>query len=292
LRTSSSAFQLQQAYRLHTLQAGVHEQEITQIIGLLRSSGVEPLMAKGWAVSRSYPEAGLRPYGDIDVCVRQDQYSAAAAVLRSPAADGYAVDLHQGFFGLKDRTFDDLYACSRLVRVGAVDVRVLGPEDHLRLLCTHMLSHGAWRPLWLCDIGAALESRPRDFDWERCLAGNRRRADWVACAFGLAHQLLGARVEDTPAAWRATHLPSWLVPTVLRQWGGGNGQREPIVSCLRHPAGLLKALRLSWPNPILSTVEMGGAFNELPRLPFQLGQCAARSVQIAAELAGSVRRGH
>ncbi len=290
LRTCPAASQLQQAYRLHTLQAALHEREITQAIGLLRSSGMEPLMAKGWAVAQLYPEPGLRPYGDIDVCVRPEQHSAAVALLRSPAARGCAVDLHQGFFGLQDRTFDDLYAHSRLVRLGEVDVRVPGPEDHLRFLCAHMLSHGAWRPLWLCDLGAALESRPADFDWDRCLGGKKRPADWVACALGLAHQLLGAQVDDTPVAWRANHLPSWLVPTVLRQWGGGNGPREPIVTYLRHPAGMLKALRHCWPNPILATVEVGGPFNELPRLPFQLGQCLSRTAQIAAQLAGSLRK--
>ncbi len=290
LRTCPPAFQLQQAYRLHTLQAALHEREIIQTIGLLRSSGLEPLLAKGWAVTRLYPEPGLRPYGDIDLCVRPEQYLAAVAALRSPAASGCPVDLHQRFFRLKDLTFDDLCARSEPVRIGEVEVRVLGPEDHLRFLCAHMLSHGAWRPLWLCDIGAALESRPRDFDWERCLGENRRRADWVACAIGLAHQLLAARVEDTPAAWRAKRLPSWLVPTVLRQWGSGNGQREPIVSYLRHPAGVLKALRLCWPNPILATAELGGPFNELPRLPFQLGQCLSRTAQIAAQLAGSLRK--
>ncbi len=289
LRACPPAFQLQQAYRLHTLQAALHEREIAQAINLLRSSGIEPLLAKGWAVSRLYPEPGLRPYGDIDLCVRPEQHPAAAALLRSPAAQGCPVDLHQRFFGLKARTFDDLYARSEPVRVGEVEMRVLGPEDHLRFLCAHMLSHGAWRPLWLCDIGAALESRTADFDWSRCLGGNKRRADWVACAIGLAHQLLGARVDDTPVARRAKHLPSWLVPTVLREWGGGYGQREPIVSYLRHPAGMLKALRLCWPNPILATVEVGGPFNELPRLPFQLGQCLSRTAQIAVELAGSRR---
>jgi len=290
LRTWPPAFRLQQAYRLHTLQAAIHEREITQAIRLLRSSGIEPLMAKGWAVTRLYPEPGLRPYGDIDLCVRPEQHAAAAAALRSPAAQGCPVDLHPGFFGRKDRTFDQLYARSRLVRLGEVELRILGPEDHLWFLCMHMLSHGAWRPLWLCDIGAALESRPPDFDWVRCLGGNKRRSDWVACALGLAHQLLGAQVDDTPAAWRANHLPRWLVPTVLRQWGGGYGQREPIVTYLRHPAGVLKALRLCWPNPILATVEVGGPFNELPRLPFQLGQCVSRTTQIAAQLAGSLRK--
>src|SRR5205814_891640 len=80
---------------------------------------------------------------------------------------------------------------------------VLGPEDHLRLLCLHMLVHGVCRPLWLCDIGAALESRPAEFDWRWFLSGDPRRTRWALCALGLAHELLGARLQDTPVAERA-----------------------------------------------------------------------------------------
>ena len=286
LRTSPPALGLQQAYRLHTLVAAIHERAIKRVVTLLRSSGVEPLLAKGWAVARLYPEPGLRPYGDIDLWVRPEEHSAAVAALMEAPPLGCAVDLHQGCLELKDRTLDELYARSRLVRLEEVDIRILGPEDHLRFLCVHMLAHGAWRPLWLCDIGAALESRPADFDWDCFLRGSRRRSDWVACALGLAHGLLGARLEDTPVASRANCLPSWLVRTVLRQWGVRYRHREPIVAYLRHPAGVLEALRLCWPNPILATVEVGGPFNELPRLPFQLGQCLKRTAQIAAELAG------
>lgn len=290
LRVCPPAFQLQQAYRVHTLQVAVHERQIKEVVTLLRSSGVEPLLGKGWVVGRLYPEPGLRPYGDIDLWVRPEQHAAAVAAVRSPAARGCPVDLHPRCSELKDRTVDDLYARSRLVSLGEVEVRILGPEDHVRFLCIHMLGHGAWRPLWLCDIGAALESRPADFDWDYFLGGSRRRSDWVACALGLAHQLLGARLDETPVARRATHLPSWLVPTVLREWGVGYRHREPILTYLRHPAGVLEALRLCWPNPVLATVEVGGPFNELPRLPFQLGQCLSRAAQIAAELAGSLRK--
>ena len=289
LGTSSPGFQLHQAYRLHTLVAAVHERAIQRIVTLLRAAGVEPLLAKGWAVARLYPEPGLRPYGDVDLWVRPGQYGPAVAALRNSAPLGCAVDLHQRCFELKDRTPDELYARSLVVGLGEVDVRILGPEDHLRFLCVHMLAHGAWRPLWLCDIGAALESRPADFDWDCCLGGNKRRADWVACALGLAHRLLGARLDGTPVA-RTSHLPRWLVPTVLREWGAGYRHREPLAAYLRHPAGVLEALRLCWPNPILATVEVGGPFNELPRLPFQLGQCLSRTAQIAAELAGSLRK--
>jgi hypothetical protein len=159
-------------------------------------------------------------------------------------------------------------------------VRVFGPEDHLRLLCLHMLRHGAWRPLWLTDIAVALESRSPDFRWDYFLSGDTRRTDWAVSAIALAHQLLGADVRGTPLEAAARRLPRWLTPTVLAQWGRGqlpHGRREPMQAYLRHPAGILDALRTRWPNALEATVGVHGAFNEWPRWPFQIGECLRRT---------------
>lgn len=296
LRSSSAALELQQAYRLCTLHAAIHEREIEQVFVLLRSAGVEPILVKGWAIARVYPEAGLRPYGDIDLCVRPEQYLTARGVLESPRGRGYWVDLHEGLVKLDDRDLDDVYARSQLVKLGEVDVRVLGPEDHLRVLCVHLLRHGAWRPLWLCDIAAAVEFRPADFDWDRCLSSNSRRADWVACSIGLAHQLLGAQVDDTPVAWRAKHLPTWLIPNVLEQWEtpypmcqAPMRYPEPMATYVRHPNGAFQALRKRWPNAIEATVSVEGPLNELPRLPFQLAHCFSRAARFLTHLPALLR---
>jgi hypothetical protein len=246
---------------------------------------VEPLLAKGWAAARLYPEPGLRPYGDIDLCVRPEDYAAAQDVLLRAGGHGTLVELHPGSSWLDDRSLDDLYARSQLFPIGALgEVRILGAEDHLRLLCVHMLSHGACRPIWLCDIAAALESRPPEFDWDWCLYGNRRRSDWVACAVGLAHQLLGARMDDTPVAERARRLPRWLAPTVLRKWGQRHRLRVSMTAYLRRPFAALQELPHHWANGIEATVNVGGPFNEWPRLPFQLASCAVISAQFLARI--------
>jgi hypothetical protein len=293
LRDSQAACRLQQAYRLQVLQAARHGQQIERAVRFLHSAGIEPLLAKGWTVARLYPEPALRPFGDIDLFVRPEQHATAAAALSHPHASQCPVDLHRGFPDLKDRTLTQLFKHSRASRVGEVKVRILGPEDQLRHLCLHLVRHGAWRPLWLCDIGAAVENRPADFDWNYFLSGDRRRSDWASCAIGLAHELLGARVEDTPVARRAKNLPPWLVPAVLRQWGlryVRNTDARRILDHLGHPARFLRALRHRWPNPIEATVSLRGPFNVLPRLPFQLGDCFARAVQVLKSLgAGETR---
>lgn len=283
LSECEAGHELRSAYQLHSLQSAIHKTEIEEVISLLNSAGVEPVLVKGWAVARLYPEAGLRPYGDIDLCFLPNQHQKAVAVLESPDARKYSVDVHEGFRKLDSLSLEELIARSEPARVGAATFRLLSGEDQLRILSTHLLRHSAWRPLWLCDIGAAVESRPANFDWERCLGSDRREADWVACAIGLAHQLLEARVDDTPVAQRAKQLPGWLIPDVLKNWDQPFPERypplsylPPMATYLRHPAGVLRALRKRWPDPIEATIRLRGPFNEMPRLPFQIGNALLR----------------
>ena len=292
LRDAVFARQLHQVYRLQSLQAALHERSIKRVVPLLRDIGVEPLLVKGWAISRIYPEVPMRPYCDLDVCVLPDYYTKASEALKSIEGLGTNVDLHAGFGKFYDRRTDDIFARSQLVRLDDIGVRVLCEEDNLRYLCMHLLRHGAVRPLWLCDIAVALESHTSEFDWDRCLAGSRREADWVACAIGLASLLLGVDIERTPVANRAQKLPSWLVKAVLRDWGIVRSPRQ-VHALLRQPSRLLgelpEELLRHWPNPIEATMTLRGPLNRLPRFPFQVGHVVSRTVALVSELIGTSR---
>ena len=287
LRDAPAGREFHQAYRQNFLQAALRERTIEKVFGLLRAAGVEPILVKGWSAARLYPERGLRPCGDIDLCVRPEQFDAAEAALWEALTYGrYEVDLHAGLDGLGGGDADSIYARSRLVKLGATAVRVLGREDELRVLAVHMLREGAWRPLWMCDVAAAVEASGADFDWGLCLTEDRRQADWINCAIRAAHQLLGADIEGTPAARMTKPLPRWLVPTVLKEWASRRPSmperhRAPM-AYLRSPAQILKGLRHRWPNTIEATVVARGPFNDWPRLPFQLGSYVARTVKFAA----------
>src|SRR5215216_1231897 len=115
LRDSSIAGQLEQAYRFHFLQAALHERSLKQVIPLLRSYGVEPVLIKGWAIARHYAESGLRQYCDLDLCVLPDQHAAARAALNSMEGEVGSVDLHLGFDKFYDRQTEDIFARSQLV---------------------------------------------------------------------------------------------------------------------------------------------------------------------------------
>jgi hypothetical protein len=286
LADSPHARGLRQAQRFQTIRAALHEREVEQVFARLADARLDALLVKGWAAARLYTEPGLRPSGDVDVCVRPAQLERARRALEG---SGAWVDLHAGFGEDERRDFDELYERAETLALGGTAVRVPCAEDHLRLLCLHLLRHGAWRPLWLCDVAAALESRPAGFDWARFAGPDSRRARWVACALGLAQELLGARVSETPLAREAGRLPRWLVPNVLRQWEkpfaarhGTARHRAPMASYLRRPSGALRDLLNRWPNPIEATVRTHGPFNAWPRLPFQLGHGAARATRFLA----------
>jgi len=295
LRTSAAARHLHQAYRLHTIRTTVHEQVLQKVIGTLCAAGVDPILIKGWAVARLYPASGLRPFGDVDIVVHPEQHAAAMAVLKEGKYDECPVDLHRGLGRMHGQSFDALYARSQTIRLKEVDIRILATEDHLVVLIRHFLRHNAWRPLWLCDIAAVLESRPPDFDWDRCLGGNRRHAGWVAYTLGLAHRLLDADVENTPVADCANHLPSWLIPAVLRQWDRcvGAGERKRVVRYIashwRHPMQILGEACERWDMPIAATIALGAPFNEFPRLPFQLGLALSHVPRWCQELGTYVK---
>src|SRR6185295_16363623 len=142
----------------YTLESGLNKSKIEEVFALLRSGGIEPILVKGWAAARCYPERGLRPYGDIDICVRAREFKNAERVLADLDSRRFRVDLHSGFakFGIREE--ETLFARSELVTIGQTEVRIAGAEDHLRLVCFHLMREGAWRPLWLVDAAVALET--------------------------------------------------------------------------------------------------------------------------------------
>jgi hypothetical protein len=248
-RLPTAASALRHEARRLLVQSYLQEDQLCRAVSCLRAGGVEPLLIKGWSVARLYAARGLRPLGDIDLCVRPDLLDTAAAALTKLELPFGLVDLHGGIPDLPARAWDDIYHRSRLVPLGDVEVRILGPEDLLRLLCLHFVRHECYRPLWLCDVAATLESLPADFDWDYCLTGKRRIAQWVLCVVGLAQRLLGAQVEPAHIAARADRLPWWVVPAVLWRWGA-TMPALPFHYYARHPSEIPAALLYRTFNPI------------------------------------------
>lgn len=289
---SPAARRLRDAYRWNAVRAATRAVEIRELATALRGAGIDAIIFKGWAAARLYAEAGLRPSGDIDVLIRSEDAQEARRVVAATRGVRSHVDLHadgsrpNGYGTEGARSFDELHARAECVDLDGVAVDVLGPEDHLRVLCLHFLGHGGWRALWLCDIAAALERSGDELDWERCVGTSGRVADWVRSAGALAHDLLGARV---PEPIRSASIPPWLPDAVLAAW------TMPVTDATlalwaqsfaeaRATAGLLPALRTRWANPVQATVLLRRSFGRSPRLPLQAGVFCFRTARYALEV--------
>ena len=284
LSESDSAQVLHQAYRLQSLQSVIHEEKICKVFRLLRAYSIDAILLKGWSAAGLYPDRALRPYGDIDLVVRPEQHERATELLARPEVKDCWVDLHERIDELEDRPGAALFDRARDTVIADEAVKVLSAEDQLALLSIHLLKHGAWRPLWLCDISAAIENLPSGFNWNICLGKNRTRRGWIKAAIRLANKLLSASIESVPEEVGVGEVPEWLTRSVLRQWQEPFAINQPpmshpqsMASVLRHPTTLVQALRQRWPNPILATVSINGSINSLPRFPYQIGNCLTRA---------------
>jgi hypothetical protein len=255
-----------------------YQQLLCDALTRLRDAGIEPVHVKGWSIARLYSEFGCRPCGDIDLCVPGERMADAIAALADGGESCRDVDLHAGLADLDDHSWDEVVHRSRLVPLGGSSVRILGAEDQLRHLCLHLMRHGAFRPLWLCDVAVALETLPAEFDWKYCLSGQHVLTEWVLCAIGLAQRLLGAHSDAAEIVRRTEALPEWLERTVLRLWGQGSRSSDVVttdISLMRPRLGL--ALRQRWSNPIRAAYKLG--LSPFTRLPRPLIQSAAFAVR-------------
>ena len=284
LQNFASAEVLHHAARLQSLQTAMHEEKVEKTFRLLEEDSTEALLAKGWAAANLYSDRDLRPSGDIDVMVRPADFRRVRELFSRPEANDCSVDLHNGFDEFPERTADELFARAKVRHINDRRIPTLGSEDLLALLCIHFLKHGAWRPLWLCDVGAAIESLPSSFDWDLCLGRNRTRARWIECVIPLARHLLGSEPVRVPFSVEAATLPAWFVENVLQQWATPFASNQapmnhplPMAQLVRRPSELMKGLGGRWPNAILATVSVEGNFNELPRFPYQLANCVTRA---------------
>jgi hypothetical protein len=271
------AEQWKDTFRHQSLRAVIHERNLGTVFRFMHDRGFDPILAKGWSIARLYPRPGLRPYGDIDICVSSNQYDRALAALTGPEAPRITVDLHSRFREL-EASYEELRERSKVERIGDTPIRMLNAEDHLRLACIHMLYHGAWRPVWLCDIALMIELATPSFDWNRCFLGDRRQSQWVGAAMLLARDVLGAGIpfdvlQGTPRP------PSWFLNAMLEQWGRGLHymQMETAGEMLDAKEGLWKTLRSRWPNPLQATIRAGAGIDNWPRLPFQIADLFKRS---------------
>ena len=284
---------LKNIHRAYTLKSAIRERELGEVLRFCERNQVEPILIKGWAIARHYADPRLRPTGDVDLHVPLERLEELSIKWSTNPPVDCAVDWdHTEISKFENPDFHALHERAISATIAGFQVKMPCLEDHLRILCVHALKHGAWRPLWMCDIAAALESRTGSFDWNRCLGPDGKQAKWIICTLALAGRLLHADVQDTPAADELSKVPKWVFETVLRHWENCESPVLPgFRSEIRNSDGsfrsLLKIIKSRWPNPIQATIDFKGNFSSFRPWSFQLRHCSARVWKTLADATSS-----
>jgi hypothetical protein len=129
--------------------------------------------------------------------------------------------------------------------------------------------------LW--DIFYAVQNRPANFDWDRCLsAAGETRKKWIIAAIALTGKYLELNLKDTPLAVQEAAIPSWLINAVEKEWRS-NLSLRPLQYCFQDRKELWRQLKKRIPpNPIQATIDMEGEFDDRPRIIYQIGDIFVR----------------
>ncbi|HUR98729.1 MAG TPA: nucleotidyltransferase family protein [Pyrinomonadaceae bacterium] len=257
-------------YRFYLLRKRLAENLILGAFRGFRREGIEPILIKGWAADRNYPASRPRFFGDIDLAVSAADFDAARKLISSGSTIG-GVDLHRELEHLDTLGWESLISNSQVVKLEGEDIRILCAEDHLRVMCVHWLTDGGERRERLWDIFYAVQNRPAEFDWSKCVdVVSETRRQWIITSIGIAHKYLDLDLSGIPFAEEARDLPVWLTRCLEREWAR-NLEIRPLHSQLKYPLGLLRQVRKRIPpNPIQATINCEGDFRKRTRVGYQI----------------------
>lgn len=263
--------------RWNLLQKNILERNAVRGFEMFREAGIEPILIKGLAAGRYYPENEPRVSIDLDLAVAARDFEKADKIAQSEAADGLAIDLHRELRHLDTVSWDELFKNSVLLPLDGAEIRIPRPEDHLRIVCLHWLTDGGRVKERLYDVYYAVSKREPMFDWYRffgVVSPTRQR--WLECTLGLTAKYLGLDLTDTPAAGADEKLPRWLTDTVEREWSA-EVKFEPMeVAVLDRRKFVDQLGRRLNPNPIWATVQAEGSFDAPTRLHYKIANAFRR----------------
>ncbi|MEP7147689.1 MAG: nucleotidyltransferase family protein [Acidobacteriota bacterium] len=279
--------QLTDEYRFYLLRKRYAEELIISAFRGLRRNGIEPILIKGWAAARNYPESVPRFFGDIDLAVLSSDYERAGKLIEGENLGG--IDLHRELRHLDTVDWPRLMSNSEIVDLDGESIRVLCAEDHFRVLCVHWLTNGGENRERLWDIVYAVRNRPAEFDWSKCLdvvSPTRRR--WVIATVGIAHKYLDLELDGLPFADEAKILPTWLTRCVEREWAR-NHEIRGLETQLKNPRSLFQQiLKRIPPNPIHATIDCEGEFSNGPRIGYQFRNMLKRLLPSVRRVASAI----
>ncbi len=266
-----------QSEKWYQIRFSAYEVQIATIFSLLRIHKIEPILIKGWAAGRLYPQPSDRYFSDIDLAVDPELYEEALKLIED---EKNLIDLHKGLRHLDTVRWELLSERSRLVSCGESDFRILSEEDHLRVLAVHWLQDGGAYQHRLRDIYYAVAGRSEDFDWAKCLdVVDQKRRHWIIATIGLAAKYLNLDISTLPFKDEATRVPGWMIKTVEREWKS-KVRLQPLSQTWKSPARLYRqVLKRLNPNSIQAMIDVNGEITGTPRIFFKIGSIITRLIE-------------
>ena len=257
-------------YRFYLLRKRHAETLICSAFRSFRQEGIGPVLIKGWAAARNYPEYKPRFFGDIDLAVSASDYDKAKDLINTAPGIG-GIDLHRELRHLDTVDWSRLVSNSELVDLDGEQIRVLSPEDHLRVLSVHWLTDGGENRERLWDIVYAVRNRPPHFDWSKCVdVVSATRRQWIVSTIGIAHRYMGLELDGIPFADEAKKLPTWLTRCLETAWARKVEMRA-LESQIKYPRSFFRQLRKRIPpNPIHATIDCEGNLDDGIRIWYQI----------------------
>jgi hypothetical protein len=218
--------------------------ELNSILGSFQRSGVQSIVLKGAALAKIlYPDTSIRPFGDIDLLIRdQDLHRAESELQCLGYIEDTSKEFHRGYRKQFDKHFvylrrgsipmhvelhtsllpficaqkleaDGLWDRSVDARIGEAHGLVLSAEDMVLHLCIHIFNHSfSTRLLWLYDVALMISEHGRSLDWKSM--EERARALGVYRIVGIVLNQV-SRTFDIPmpqyaACWFESCKPSFI----------------------------------------------------------------------------------
>lgn len=259
------------------LRTKVYEEKIKSAFGLFRANNIEPILIKGWAAAGEYPEKYRRTFSDIDLCVAPEDYEKSLKLIEVGEDRKLNIDLHCGLRHLDTLEWDDLFENCVSKLLDDVEIRILRPEDHLRVLCVHWLNDGGAYRERLLDIYYLLENHSDSFDWNRCLGKiSESRRQWIIKTIAVVHKYHELNLSGMPFAGELEFIPGWFTGTLEKEWASET-RLIPIHTLLGNRQEFWKQVKKRFPpNAIQATIDMEGAFDDKPRIFYQIGSVLYR----------------
>lgn len=205
-------------------------QEMGRLAQLFEERDLPVLTLKGATLAQKvYGGIALRPFVDIDLLVRRADFARLERLLvedgyrqkpltpfqkagyllihaqytfwrRAPGGSHHVLDVHTSMLPMGysySEGFSDLWERAPTLVLGGAQVRTLGREDLLHVLCYHGFKNRWERLKYFSDVAELLRAFP-DMDWgvvqERARAMRSRRV--MLLGLHLAHEVLDAPVPE------------------------------------------------------------------------------------------------